>query len=405
MEEKKNIPEIRFKGFEGEWEEKKIGEISNTYSGGTPSVGVNEFYNGCIPFIRSAEINYNSTELSITELGLKSSSAKMVNVGDILYALYGATSGEVGRSKLKGAINQAILAIIPFKEFDSEFIMQWLRKKKNVIISTYLQGGQGNLSGSTVKNLIIDSPIVEEQSQIGSFFQNLDKQITLEQQKYDKLVTLKKAMLEKMFPKEGEDVPEIRFKGFEEKWEEKRLGEIAYISTGYPFESKSFEEGGEYLVITNGNIQNESPFVDNAIGSRINIMNNPIYNDYVLIKGDILVTMDGTVGRIAKVNDEKQILAQRVGRIQALEDSEFLYQLLCTGNFIKNMTLLSTGGTIRHITLRNIMNYRDLIPSTIKEQTKIGSFFQNLDKLISLQQKKIDKLKNIKKACLEKMFV
>ncbi len=197
--EGKDIPEIRFKGFEEEWEERKLGEISNTYSGGTPSVGNSEFYNGNIPFIRSAEINCNSTELSITELGLKSSSAKMVNTGCILYALYGATSGEVGRSKLEGAINQAILAIMPYNEFDSEFIMQWLRKKKKVIVNTYLQGGQGNLSGSIVKNLNIDLPNFKEQTKIGSFFQSLDKLISLQQKKIDKLKNIKKSCLEKMF--------------------------------------------------------------------------------------------------------------------------------------------------------------------------------------------------------------
>jgi len=194
-----DVPEIRFKGFAGVWEERKLGEISESYSGGTPSVGISEFYNGNIPFIRSAEINCNSTELYITELGLRNSSAKLVNGGCILYALYGATSGEVGRSKLEGAINQAILAIKPSTGIDAEFITQWLRKKKKVIISTYLQGGQGNLSGSIVKNLNINLPCFEEQSQIGSYFQNLDKLISLHQQEIQKLKNMKKACLEKMF--------------------------------------------------------------------------------------------------------------------------------------------------------------------------------------------------------------
>ena len=194
-----DVPEIRFKGFAEVWEERKLGEISESYSGGTPSVGISEFYNGNIPFIRSAEINCNSTELYITELGLRNSSAKLVNGGCILYALYGATSGEVGRSKLEGAINQAILAIKPSTGIDAEFITQWLRKKKKVIISTYLQGGQGNLSGSIVKNLNINLPCFEEQSQIGSYFQNLDKLISLHQQEIQKLKNIKKACLEKMF--------------------------------------------------------------------------------------------------------------------------------------------------------------------------------------------------------------
>lgn len=107
----------------------------------------------------------------------------MVKTGDILYALYGATSGEVSISKLKGAINQAILAIRPYQNYDSQFLMQWLRKSKETIIGTYLQGGQGNLSGNIVKELLVDVPTSEEQKQIGNYFSNLDSLITLHQRK------------------------------------------------------------------------------------------------------------------------------------------------------------------------------------------------------------------------------
>jgi len=161
-----------------------LGEISNSYSGGTPSVGNERYYGGEIPFMRSGEINSNTTELFITEEALKESSAKLVEAGDILYALYGATSGEVGISRINGAINQAILAIRPICGYDFYFISQWLRKEKRNIVNTYLQGGQGNLSGAIVKELKIKIPLNQkEQTQIGTFFQNLDNLITLHQRK------------------------------------------------------------------------------------------------------------------------------------------------------------------------------------------------------------------------------
>ena len=194
-----NVPEIRFKGFTDAWEQRKLGEVSESYSGGTPSVGVKEYYGGQIPFIRSAEINSEITELSLTEGGLKNSSARLVDVEDILYALYGATSGEVGRARLKGAINQAILVIKPHAGYDSEYLAQWLRKSKHSIIETYLQGGQGNLSGTIVKELSVDFPLLKEQQAIGNFFSQLDHLITLHQRKLEKLKNLKKACLEKMF--------------------------------------------------------------------------------------------------------------------------------------------------------------------------------------------------------------
>ncbi|MBZ4025235.1 restriction endonuclease subunit S [Ligilactobacillus salivarius] len=192
-------PEVRYKNFSDAWEQRKLGGVAKFYSGGTPSVGVSDYYDGTIPFIRSAEINSTSTELYLSELGLQNSSAKMVYRGDILYALYGATSGEVGISKINGAINQAILAIIPHKGYNSEFLEQWLRKNKEAIIKTYLQGGQGNLSGAIVKQIKVSFPSFDEQQKIGKSFQKIDSLITLHQRKLEKLKQLKKFLLQNMF--------------------------------------------------------------------------------------------------------------------------------------------------------------------------------------------------------------
>ncbi|MGP9638069.1 restriction endonuclease subunit S, partial [Psychrobacter sp. AOP3-A1-26] len=173
-------PEIRLEGFSGDWVEMTIGSISNVFSGGTPSVGHSEYYGGKIPFIRSGEVSSHKTELFITEEGLLNSSAKLVSKGDVLYALYGATSGEVSISKINGAINQAILAIIPSKGYNSEFIAYWLRMNKGNIVNTYLQGGQGNLSGGIIKSLLIKLPSFKEQTAIGQFFKQLDNTLSLQ---------------------------------------------------------------------------------------------------------------------------------------------------------------------------------------------------------------------------------
>lgn len=228
---KVNVPKIRFPGFTDPWEQRKLGEVTKSYSGGTPSVGKSQYYDGDIPFIRSAEINSDSTELYISEKGLNSSSAKKVKVGDILYALYGATSGEVGISRINGAINQAILAIQPEKGYNSQFIMQWLRGQKQKITDKYLQGGQGNLSGSIVKDLPIEFPSYDEQYKIGTYFNSLDQLITLHQRKLNHLQDKKKSLLQKMFPKNGEKFPELRFPGFTDPWEQRKLGELLIPST------------------------------------------------------------------------------------------------------------------------------------------------------------------------------
>ena len=189
-----NVPEWRFRGFSGNWEQRKLGDISDSYSGGTPSAGKIEYYGGTIPFIRSAEINSDFTELFLTEEGLMNSSAKMINKGDILYALYGATSGEVGLARLDGAINQAILDIKPHVNYDSKYLLQWLRNSKDNIIRTYLQGGQGNLSGTIVAALMVDCPTFDEQKKIGAFFAYFDNLITLHQRKKETIINQRKAL-------------------------------------------------------------------------------------------------------------------------------------------------------------------------------------------------------------------
>ncbi|MCZ3727722.1 restriction endonuclease subunit S [Lactobacillus jensenii] len=161
-----------------------MGEIATTYSGGTPKAGNKKYYNGLIPFIRSGEIHSNKTELFISEAGLKNSSAKMVTKGDLLYALYGATSGEVDISKINGAINQAVLAIIP-KQYNPYIISLLLSKKKDAILSKYLQGGQGNLSAEIVKSIKLILPSKNEESSLYPLFKVLDNLLSLQQRKLE----------------------------------------------------------------------------------------------------------------------------------------------------------------------------------------------------------------------------
>lgn len=193
------VPQMRFKGFSEDWENIKFSEFCSFYSGGTPTAGNTEYYNGDIPFIRSGEIHQDRTELFLSQSGYDSSSAKMVIAGTILYALYGANSGDVSISKITGAINQAILAIIPNENYISTFILYYLQGAKDRIVSTYLQGGQGNLSAEIVKDIIINTPSKTEQQKIGQFFSKYDSLISLQQKEIDNLKTIKKSLLQKMF--------------------------------------------------------------------------------------------------------------------------------------------------------------------------------------------------------------
>jgi type I restriction enzyme, S subunit len=192
--------EVRFKenGREfPEWKETTIGNISTTFSGGTPTSTNSSYYNGHIPFIRSGEIHSSATGLFISEEGLKNSSAKMVNKGDLLLALYGATSGEIGISKIDGAINQAILCIRTNQV--KNYIKYYWENRKDVIINTYLQGGQGNLSASIVKDIIISLPTIKEQQKIADYLSKIDLKIEKEREKLQSLRHLKKGFLQSIF--------------------------------------------------------------------------------------------------------------------------------------------------------------------------------------------------------------
>ena len=195
--------------------------------------------------------------------------------------------------------------------------------------------------------------------------------------------------------------PRIRFKGFTKDWEQRKLGECVDISTGYPFDSQDFNENGEYLVITNGNIQENTPFVLNNVGNRIDLDDS--LKKYILDIDDLLITMDGTVGRVAIVVDNKLVLAQRVCRIKSNEPY-YIYQLLSKNDFIQSMNKIGHGGTIKHISLSEISEYQAFYPKSQKEKIKISNVLTNCDKLITLHQRKLEKLKLAKKALLQKLF-
>lgn len=192
------VPVWRFPGFRGEWEEKLIEDVCNTFSGGTPLTSRSEYYGGDIPFIRSAEIGAKKTELFLTELGLSSSSAKLVNKGDVLFAMYGANSGDVAIAQLSGAINQAILCIQ--SESNNEYIYHFLTLKKQWIVTKYIQGGQGNLSGEVVRGIVVPFPHPDEQHEIASCLSSLDTRIALQDERVAILEEHKKGLLQGLFP-------------------------------------------------------------------------------------------------------------------------------------------------------------------------------------------------------------
>ena len=209
-----NVPALRFPEFTGEWERHKLSEVCSFYSGGTPSSSKKEYYNGNIPFIRSGELHKDYTELFITEAGLSNSAAKLVETGDLLLALYGATSGDIAISKIKGAINQAILCIRTKQ--NKKFIESVWNKHVERLLQTYLQGGQGNLSADIVKNIPFYFANSNEQDKLAKFISLLDERIATQNKIIEDLKKLKSAIIEKVFCPPNQKQPVCRIKGFEQ---------------------------------------------------------------------------------------------------------------------------------------------------------------------------------------------
>lgn len=244
---------------------------------------------------------------------------------------------------------------------------------------------------------------IMEQKRIGLFITQLNTLITLHQRKCEKLKLLKKSMLEKMFPKNGKNVPEVRFAGFTDAWEQCELNEIndvrdgthdspKYVDTGFPFiTSKNVKEG--YINFDDFNYISEEDY---------NIINKRSKVD----KGDILMGMIGTIGNIALIRQEPFFAIKNVALIKdvGITKSDFLYHYLESPMLIYQLKNSLDGGTQKFISLNRVRKLKISITS-IEEQTKVGNFFKDLDDLITLHQRKCEKLKIIKKSMLEKMFV
>lgn len=349
------------------WEQRKLGDITESYSGGTPTAGKKEYYDGNIPFIRSGEISSDKTELFISEEGLNRSSAKMVKIGDILYALYGATSGEVSISKLKGAINQAILAIQPHQNYDSQFLMQWLRKSKENIIGTYLQGGQGNLSGNIVKELIIDIPTYEEQKEIGAYLKKLDHLITLHQ---------RKRMLRRCF--------------FSIDWEQRKLGDLVERITK---KNQDLLSELPLTISAQYGLIDQKEFFDKRVASK------DISGYYLIKNGEFAynksTSTDAPWGAIKRLDRyETGVLSTLYIVFGIKKDTElnsnFLTAYYSTNLWHKEIHEIAAEGARNHgllnISPADFFKTKLSTPQDLKEQNKIGNYFIQLDQLITLHQ-------------------
>ena len=415
MQDNEKKPALRFKGFTDPWEQRKLGDVADIVGGGTPSTNNPNYWDGDIDWYAPAEIAgqiyFDSSQRKITEQGYENSSAKMLPPGTVLFTSR-AGIGKTAILSKKGCTNQGFQSIVPHNdELDSYFVFSRTDELKQYgelvgAGSTFVE-----VSGKQMAAMNLKMPTtIEEQQTIGRFFKRLDTLITLHQRKYEKLVNIKKSMLNKMFPPNGASVPEIRFKDFTDPWEQHKLGEIAVekLSNGVMNHPASNATGVRHINVINMYTPDKIHLEDLTFSS---------YDGDVIQKcnveiGDIFLTRsslkpEGIAEANVLLDDGRFIYDDHLIRLK-INKNEYvpLFVKINLGvPFIKEQ-FISKSKTTAFTTIGqdDISECVGLFPEK-EEQQKIAIFFHNLNTLITLHQRKLEKLQNIKKSCLEKMFV
>lgn len=397
-------PEIRFSGFTDDWEQRKLGDIADIIGGGTPSTSIDEYWDGDIDWYAPAEISdkifVSSSERKITQEGYDNSSTKLLPIGTVLFTSR-AGIGKTAILRKNGCTNQGFQSIVPHEnELDSYFIYSRSEELKKYGETVGAGSTFVEVSGKQMANMNLLLPkSIEEQQKIGEYFSNLDHLITLHQRKLNGLKNVKKAMLEKMFPKNGEKIPEIRFSGFTDDWEQRKLNEVSNIYDGTHQTPKYQDDGVMFLSVENIKTLTSNKFISREA-----------FEDEFKIRpqrGDVLMTRIGDIGTANVVEtDEDLAYYVSLALFKSEELNPYFLQASIYAPFVQDQIWERT----LHIAFPKKINKNEIgqVPinvPTLEEQTKIGSFFKQLDDTITLHQRKLDKLKTVKKAMLEKMFI
>ena len=383
-----DVPALRFPEFTGEWERHKLSEVCSFYSGGTPSSSKKEYYNGNIPFIRSGELHKDYTELFITEAGLSNSAAKLVETGDLLLALYGATSGDIAISKIKGAINQAILCIRTKQ--NKKFIESVWNKHVERLLQTYLQGGQGNLSADIVKNIPFYFANSNEQDKLAKFISLLDERIATQNKIIEKLETLIKG-IDSIFT--ANEFPKVPFKEIYV-----RAGEGGTPATSNP----EYYDNGTIPFIKIDDLQNKYIKTNKDCITELGLQKS---SAWIVPANSIIYSNGATIGAIS-INLFPVCTKQGILGVVPKADInvEFLYYFMTSTAFTKAVERIVTEGTMRTAYLKDINHIPCPVPCSVK-QDEIAKLLSTLSEKLENEVIFQMKLQKQKEFLLSQMFI
>ena len=410
--EKTLVPQIRFVGFTDPWEQRKLGEVATFGGGHTPSMSDSDNYEGGnVLWVTSQDVKshyLDGTTTQITEKGAKeltlypAGSLVMVTRSGILRHTL-----PVAELRKPSTVNQDIRVILPQENYYGQWLLQFFISRNKELLLEFGKTGTTveSVDFSKMRDMVLLTPSLPEQQQIGRYFARLDNLITLHQRKYDKLCVLKKSMLDKMFPKGGSLYPEIRFAGFTDPWEQRKLGEVA---------SKRIEKN------TNGIKETFTNSAEHGIVSQLDYFDHDITNDANIGNYSVVYPDDFVYNpRISAIAPCGPINRNKLGRNGVMSP---LYTVFSVDDMINKLYLehyFTTNRWHQFMFLEGNSGARSdrfsISDSTffempiqcpvLEEQELIALFFDRLDSLITLHQRKLELLRNIKKSMLDKMFV
>lgn len=411
----RNKPRIRFKGFTEDWEQRKLNDLVTIRRGLTykPS----DIAENGIRVLRSSNIDEDQFITSNDDVfvNIEAVNIPFAKNGDILITSANGSNRLVGKHTIisdiadNSAVHGGFMLLAESNNSlftDALLSSNWYKR----FINTYVAGGNGaigNLSKSDLESQTVMIPSEHEQAKIGQWYDNINQLITLHQRKLEKLKLAKKALLQKLFPKNGSQFPEIRFKGFTDAWEQCKLGDLLILLKDGSHGTHKNTSEGVYLLSAK-NIKN----------GRINIMPddriislddyNVIHKNYELQSGDILLTIVGSIGETAIYNLKTKVTFQRSVaflRPNSKLKNGFLYTLINTDRFQNELQTKQVVSAQPGIYLGDLASINITYPKNISEQEKIYNIFKGIENSITLHQCKLDKLQDVKKGLLQKMFV
>ncbi|RGW77124.1 restriction endonuclease subunit S [Faecalibacterium prausnitzii] len=404
MQDNEKKPALRFKGFTDPWEQRKLTEFANFFSGLTYTP--NDIREIGVLVLRSSNvINGEIVDADNVYVNPEVVNSENVKEGDIVVVVRNGSRSLIGKhAQIKRFMPDTVIgafmtgirsecpaftnALLNTPHFDEE-------------VSMNMGATINQITGYMFSKMEFRVPTVDEQRQLGAFFENLDALITLHQRKYEKLVNIKKSMLDKMFPKNGASVPEIRFKGFTDPWEQRKFSDITFPAG---------EKNRDNLPLESYSITNEHGFIPQdekfENGGTMREADKRMY--YIVSPNSFAYNPARiNVGSIGYQNTGKDVIVSSLYEVFKTSDDvddRLLWHWFKSPDFQKLIFQLQEGGVRLYFYYDKLCMGTVSLPS-LEEQRKIGQFFDSLDTLITLHQRKLEKLQNIKKSCLEKMFV